>query len=70
MPHSRKQRIANAVGFLSGVLACMDALRDGGVYWPPSAVWAASSGAHRMELGGGIALILVTLVVAVWRPSS
>ena len=31
MVADKKSRIANAVGFLSGVLACVDALHDHGV---------------------------------------
>lgn len=61
----------NAVGFLAGVLACLDALRDARVLWPPNAVWAVLTHPHRMELGAGIALIVATfLISALSRPDS
>jgi hypothetical protein len=67
MTSEKKQRVATAVGFLSGVLACTDALRDAKVGWPPDAVWEMLRGPQRLELGAGIALIVVTLVIAVVR---
>jgi len=70
MSSNKNRRLATAVGFVSGVLTCMDAMRDASVSWPPDAVWKELSHPHRLELGGGIALIVVTLVAAVWRPSS
>jgi hypothetical protein len=65
MTPEKKRRLSTAVGFLSGVLACMDALRDASVFWPPDVVWEALSRPHRVELGGGIAAIVVTFVVAI-----
>jgi hypothetical protein len=62
MTPDKQRRMATAVGFLSGVLACLDALRDARIFWPRDAVWAALRGPQRFELGGGIALILVTLL--------
>jgi hypothetical protein len=62
MTPDKKRRVTTAVGFLSGVLACMDAVRDAKVFWPPDALWQALRGAQRLEMGGGIALIVVTLV--------
>lgn len=70
MPQSRKQRVANAVGFLSGLFACMDALRAASVSWPPNLVWTDLSSAHRLELGGGIVLMVVTLVVSMVKRES
>jgi hypothetical protein len=72
MTPDKKRRIATAAGFLSGVITCMDALRDAAVAWPPEAVWAAMRRPHKVEFCGGIALILVTLVTALLRarPSS
>lgn len=61
----KKRRLATAVGFLAGVLACLDALRDARILWPPDALWAALRNPQRLELGGGIALILVTLLTSV-----
>lgn len=67
MISDKQRRVANAVGFLSGVLAAADALKDAKVFWPPDAVWDGLRGAQRLELGGGIALIAVTLVVSILR---
>ena len=60
-------RVATAVGFLSGVLASLDALRDSSILWPPDVVWEALRGPQRLELGGGLALIVVTLLTSVLR---
>jgi hypothetical protein len=62
---NRKRRIASAVGFLSGVLACLDAMRDLNVFWPPAALWQALRHPQRLEMAGGIALIVVTVVISV-----
>lgn len=59
------RRVATALGFLSGVLACLDALRDAKVVWPPDAAWEALRHAQRLEFGGGLTLIVVTLIVSV-----
>jgi hypothetical protein len=64
MTPGKNRRVANAVGFLSGVLASLDALREAGIFWPPDAVWEALPGPQRLELGGGLALIVVTLVTS------
>lgn len=69
MTPDKKRRIATATGFLSGILACMDALRDATVSWPPEAVWAAIRRPHKLELCGGIAMIVVTLIISVKRRS-
>ena len=65
MSPGKQLRVATAVGFVSGVYACLGALRDAKVLWPPDEVWGALRSPQRLELGGGIALILVTLVVSV-----
>ena len=62
---NRQRRIATAVGFLSGVLACLDAMRDLNVFWPPDALWQALRHPQRLEMAGGIALIVVTVVISV-----
>ena len=62
---NKQRRIATAVGFLSGVLACLDAMRDAKAFWPPDEVWQALRHPQRLELAGGIALIVVTLVISV-----
>jgi hypothetical protein len=67
MTPEKKRRVATAVGFLSGVLACLDALRDLGIYWPPDAVWEVLRQPQRFELAGGMALIVVSFVTSVVR---
>ena len=70
MAANKGRRLGTAVGFLAGLLSCLDALRDTKVLWPPNAVWSALTHPHRLELGGGIALIVVALVLSVWRPEA
>jgi hypothetical protein len=67
MNDNKKRRVSTAVGFLSGILACMDALREASVQWPPDALWSSLNRPHRLELGAGIALIVVTLIVSVMQ---
>jgi len=67
MTPEKKRRVATAVGFLSGVLACLDALHDASIFWPPDAVWNALLNPQRLELGGGVALIVITLVLTIGR---
>jgi hypothetical protein len=67
MTPEKKRRVATATGFLSGVLAGLDALRDARVWWPPDAVWDALRGPQRLKLGAGLALIVVTVVMSVVR---
>ena len=62
------RRTATAIGFLAGMLACLDALRDAKVVWPLDAAWAVMPHAQRLEMSAGIVVILVALVVSVVRP--
>jgi hypothetical protein len=39
MSSDKKQRVATAVGFISGLLATLDALHDLRSWWPPDEVW-------------------------------
>jgi hypothetical protein len=64
MTAGKKRRVATAAGFLSGVLACTDALRDARVFWPPDVLWGGLRNPQRLELSAGIALMVVTLVTA------
>ena len=64
---SKGRRVATALGFLSGVICCLDAVKEAGFYWPPADVWTALSHVKRMELGGGLALIAISLVVSITR---
>jgi hypothetical protein len=65
MTPDKQRRVAMAVGFLSGVFACLDALRDARIFWPPEAVWAALRSPQRLELGGGIALVVVPFLTSI-----
>jgi hypothetical protein len=65
MTSDKTQRVATAVSFLSGVLACTNAVRDVKTLWPPDVVWQAMSPPHRLEFGAGMALIVVTLIVSI-----
>lgn len=67
MNPEKKRRVATAAGFLSGVLASLDGLRDARVLWPPDVVWQGLRGPQRLEVRAGIALIVVTLVLTVVR---
>jgi hypothetical protein len=70
MTPDKGRKLATAVGFLAGIYACLHVLRDARVLWPPDALWNALAHPQRVELGGGIALILVTLVLTFRRASS
>jgi hypothetical protein len=67
MTPEKTRRVAIAVGFLSGVLASMDAVRDAGILWPPDALWEVLRSPQRLELGFGIALSIVSFVTSL-RP--
>jgi hypothetical protein len=67
MTPEKKRRVATAVGFLFGMLAVLDALRDEQILWPPDALWEALRGPQRLELGAGLALMVVTLIVSIAR---
>jgi hypothetical protein len=65
MPANKGRRVASAAGFLSGVITCLDAIRDARVSWPPDVVWEVLRRPQKVELCGGIALIAVTLIMSV-----
>jgi hypothetical protein len=62
MSERKNLRILSAVGFLAGVLACLDAVRDARVLWPLEALWNVLPHRQHLELVAGIAVILVTIV--------
>lgn len=64
MTSDKGRRVATAVGFLAGIFACLHVLRDLTEWWPPDVVWHALRDPQRLELGGGIALIVVTLITS------
>jgi hypothetical protein len=63
----KQRRIATASGFVSGVIACLDALRDAKIVWPPDEAWMVLRGPQRLELGAGIVLMVVALVTSAVR---
>jgi hypothetical protein len=71
MPPEKRKRIAPAVLFLFGVLASLKAVGESGTFWPPDVVWASLSNPHRFQLCGGVAMIVVAIVIsiALRRPS-
>lgn len=70
MTRGKNQRVATAAGFLSGVLTCLDALRDMRVSWPPGSLWEALNRPHQIELAARIALMLVSFVAAILTAKS
>jgi hypothetical protein len=65
-----KRRVATAGIFLSGVLACLDAVKDARIFWPPDVVWEGLRNPDRLKLGAGIALIVVSFVTSALRQRS
>ena len=70
MTPEKKRRVAMAGIFLSGVLACLDAVKDARIFWPPDVVWEGLRNPDRLKLGAGIALIVVSFVTSVLRQRS
>jgi len=70
MTPEKKRRVSHALGFVSGVLACLDAIRDKKTAWPPAELWSELRSMQRIELAAGIALILITIVLSIVRKSS
>jgi hypothetical protein len=67
MTPEKKRRLETAAGFLSGVLACMDAVRDARVVWPAAEMWRGLRSVKRLEFGAGVALIVVSFVISIVR---
>jgi len=65
MTPEKTRRAATAIGFLSGVLASLNALRDARIVWPPDALWATLQGTQRLELTAGLALIVLSALTSV-----
>jgi hypothetical protein len=45
----------------------MDAVRDMRIFWPPGELWEGLRHVQRVELGAGIALIVVSIVLMTTR---
>lgn len=67
MEPDKQTRIATAIGFLSGVLACLDVVRDHRIWWPPDLLWELLRPPQKWELVGGVSLIVMTLILSVLR---
>lgn len=67
MPPEKRKRIAPAVLFLFGVLASLKAVSDSGTFWPPDVVWASLSNPHRLQLCGGVAMMVVAVVIVAMK---
>ena len=65
MTPEKKRRVTRALGFVSGVIASMDAIRDQKVLWPPSELWEALRNVQRVELAAGVVLILASVLLNV-----
>jgi hypothetical protein len=65
MPAKKRKRIAPAVLFLFGVLASLKAVGDSQAFWPPDVLWASLSNPHRVQLCGGVAMIVVAIVISI-----
>jgi hypothetical protein len=70
MTPEKKRRVAMAGMFLSGVLACLDAIKDARIFWPPDVVWEGLNNPNRLKLGAGITLIVVSFVMSVVQSRS
>jgi hypothetical protein len=70
MTPEKKWRVAMAGMFLSGMLACLDAVKDARIFWPPDVVWEGLNNPNRLKLGAGIALIVVSFVMSVVQSRS
>ena len=70
MTPEKKRRVATAGMFLAGVLACLDAVKDARIFWPPDVVWEGLNNPNRLKLRAGIALIVVSFVISVVRSRS
>ncbi|HKU25559.1 MAG TPA: hypothetical protein VJQ54_08815 [Candidatus Sulfotelmatobacter sp.] len=62
MSENKSLRLLNAAGFLAGVLACLSAVRDSRVLWPPDELWTLLGHRQHIELAGGLALIAAVIV--------
>jgi hypothetical protein len=65
MTPEKQRRVATASGFVSGVIACLDAVRDAKHVWPPDALWEGLRAPQRLELGAGMVLMMVSLVTSI-----
>lgn len=70
MTPGKNRRVATAAGFLSGVLACLDAIRDKSILWPPGVVWQSLRNPQKLEFGGGVVLMIIMLLATALRERS
>jgi hypothetical protein len=70
MTPEKMRRVAMAGMFLSGVLACLDAVKEARIFWPPDVLWEGLTNPNRLKMGAGIALIVVSFVMSVVQSRS
>jgi hypothetical protein len=70
MTPEKKRRVAMAGMFLSGVIACLDAVKDARIFWPLNVVWEGLRNPNRLKLGAGVALIVVSFVTSALKRRS
>ena len=69
MAVTKGSRLASAVLFLFGVMASAKALSYASVAWPLATVWAQLNNPHKLQLCGGVASMVVALVLFFTRRS-
>jgi hypothetical protein len=65
MSPDKQKRVGSAIVFLIGVFACLIPLRDRKILWPPDALWQSLENPQRLEIAGGIALIVISIVISI-----
>jgi hypothetical protein len=58
----RKTRIMNGAGFLSGVIAIVDAFGEATILWPPSVLWKDLRNVRRVALGSDVAVLVISFL--------
>jgi len=66
----KTKRLIHAVGFMAGVVSCLDAVRDAPIVWPPGELWEGLRNVQRVEFAAGVALVAVSIVLTIARSRS
>jgi len=67
MTPAKRRNPATAIVFLFGVLACLRAVGQAGIAWPPEALWHALRTPFRLQLVAGLVMILAALIFMLVR---